>query len=513
MKTIVALYDEVRNAEKAVNALVHAGYAREDISFVAADPAGSYATELEARDVQGGTHAAEGAAAGAVTGGVIGALGGVLVSLGAFMIPGVGPIIAAGPLVAAITGAGAGALAGGLIGALIGWGIPEEHAHYYAEGLRRGGSLVAVRAPEERVEQAVDILDDHNPINIERRASYWRTEGWTDFEPEREPYTEEQRAAARERYRTYDEDEFYEHAPAFYEHYRESLSQESHAYEDYETGYRYGYTLATDPRYREYESWDELEPVARRGWSEAHTEPWEDFSQTVRHGWREVRGALDPTAYSSDSIQRTTLGDDDFEKAFDRHEDEFRRHYRTTYPASGREYAWYEQGYRLGCRLATEPEYRSYERWPELEPHAREAWHEEHEDAWDEIRDTVRHAWREVKDNATGAAGSEATIDENAPSRGATGRALEPDEDFKRFDLYFRTHYDAHFAETGQDYATYLEAYRYGYDLARDEQNRGRSWDDIAGGAQQGWNAENRGTWYEFEEAVRYGWQRTRQAL
>ena len=98
-------------------------------------------------------------------------------------IPGIGPIVAAGPLVAALTGAGIGAVAGGLIGALTDVGVPEEEAGYYAEGVRRGGTLVTINAEDSMADQAIDILEDHNAVDVEQRASAWKQSGWTGYSP------------------------------------------------------------------------------------------------------------------------------------------------------------------------------------------------------------------------------------------------------------------------------------------------------------------------------------------
>jgi hypothetical protein len=77
-------------------------------------------------------------------------------------------------------GAGAGAVAGGLVGALMELGVPEEEAHLYTEGIRRGGTLVAVRTSDDLASRAAGILDDHNPIDIDRRSAEWRGDGWTE---------------------------------------------------------------------------------------------------------------------------------------------------------------------------------------------------------------------------------------------------------------------------------------------------------------------------------------------
>src|SRR6185437_13482826 len=99
--------------------------------------------------------AASGAGTGATTGAVLGGGAGLLAGLGMLAIPGVGPVVAAGWLVATLAGAGAGAAvgaaAGGLVGSLTAAGVPEREAHVYAEGVRRGSSLVTVRAGPDSI--------------------------------------------------------------------------------------------------------------------------------------------------------------------------------------------------------------------------------------------------------------------------------------------------------------------------------------------------------------------------
>ncbi|MGE5105607.1 MAG: hypothetical protein ACM3NZ_12715 [Betaproteobacteria bacterium] len=132
-----------------------------------------------------------GAATGAVTGGVVGGAAGLAASLMGLAIPGIGPIIAAGPIVATLTGAGVGAVAGGLIGGLTDMGVSRPDAEYYAEQVRRGGALVTVRADDARAERAADIMRAHGAIDIERRAEQWRAHGWTGFNEGAPPYTRE----------------------------------------------------------------------------------------------------------------------------------------------------------------------------------------------------------------------------------------------------------------------------------------------------------------------------------
>ena len=103
------------------------------------------------------TKAPEGASAGAITGGVIGGTLGLLAGIGTLAIPGLGPFIAAGPIIAALGGTAAGAAAGGVVGALVGLGIPEAEAKVYEERLKAGGYLVAVQVQNNEV---ADICRD-----------------------------------------------------------------------------------------------------------------------------------------------------------------------------------------------------------------------------------------------------------------------------------------------------------------------------------------------------------------
>jgi uncharacterized protein (TIGR02271 family) len=139
--TVVGLFRDVSQAERAVRDLKDAGFSDAQIGVVMQD------REQQRRVAEDtGTKAGEGATAGAVSGGVVGGALGLLAGIGALAIPGIGPIIAGGVLASTLAGAGIGAAAGGLIGALVGMGIPEEEARYYESGVRAGGILVTVEA-------------------------------------------------------------------------------------------------------------------------------------------------------------------------------------------------------------------------------------------------------------------------------------------------------------------------------------------------------------------------------
>jgi hypothetical protein len=130
-----------------VDQLKAAGFSPNDISVLFPDKTGTRDFAHEQH-----TKAPEGATAGAATGGVLGGALGWLVGIGALAIPGLGPFIAAGPIMAALSGAAAGAALGGLTGALIGMGIPEYEAKRYEGKIQEGNILISVHT-EDRTER------------------------------------------------------------------------------------------------------------------------------------------------------------------------------------------------------------------------------------------------------------------------------------------------------------------------------------------------------------------------
>jgi uncharacterized membrane protein len=194
-KTVIGLFDSAREAEHVVQALTDYGFGNNEISVVANDARGEYGRAREVSRESGSDKSdqvAESAGAGAVGGTVIGGALGLLVGAGLLTVPGVGPVLAAGPIAAALgstaLGAGIGAAAGGLVGSLVGLGVPEDEADYYAEGVRRGGTLVSVSADGRRADEAYRIMQSHGAVDIKERGSTWRDEGWTRFDPTAEPY-------------------------------------------------------------------------------------------------------------------------------------------------------------------------------------------------------------------------------------------------------------------------------------------------------------------------------------
>jgi hypothetical protein len=154
-KSIIGIVDTQEKAELIVNDLQRAGFALPDLSVLYPSPAGSQDFAFKH-----GTKAPEGATAGVSAGGAIGGTLGLLAGLGAIAIPGLGPFIAAGPLLGALSGAAAGAAVGGVTGALVGMGIPEIEAKRYEHTVTQGNILVAVHVnSQEAAREATAVLE------------------------------------------------------------------------------------------------------------------------------------------------------------------------------------------------------------------------------------------------------------------------------------------------------------------------------------------------------------------
>jgi hypothetical protein len=139
------------------------------------------------RDHDGVDDRAEGAGKGAGIGAGVGGAAGLLAGLGLLAIPGLGPVVAAGWLAATAVGAAAGAATGGIVGALTGAGVSKEDAPLYAEGVRRGGTLVSARVPDADRDRLDSVLNQ-SAVSLKDRSAAWRKSGWQTFDPASKPY-------------------------------------------------------------------------------------------------------------------------------------------------------------------------------------------------------------------------------------------------------------------------------------------------------------------------------------
>jgi hypothetical protein len=169
------MYDNYADAVAVVHELEAADLKpSREISLVANENAHGRGTTAETTQTATRSGTGTGAGVGATVGGVVG----ILTGLGLMAIPGVGPLVAAGWLATTLAGAGAGAVAGGLVGALTDAGVHRDEAQVYEEGVRRGSTLVSVRADEADVPRVEAILDRRPTTDWRARRDEYTASGW-----------------------------------------------------------------------------------------------------------------------------------------------------------------------------------------------------------------------------------------------------------------------------------------------------------------------------------------------
>jgi hypothetical protein len=205
-QVITRLFDTFADAEHAVIELERVGISHNDISIVSRESDKTHAgvKVREPRDHTAGEAGARDAGLGAATGGALGAAGGALAGIGLLAIPGLGPVVAAGWLASAAVGALVGGAvvgaAGGLVGALTHAGVSQEEADVYAEGVRRGGALISAKVEDTKLAAAEAALSGVPYVDIATRGESYRQSGWSGFNPEAAPFTDDEIATERRRY-------------------------------------------------------------------------------------------------------------------------------------------------------------------------------------------------------------------------------------------------------------------------------------------------------------------------
>jgi hypothetical protein len=205
--TISRLYNSYPDAQVAISKLEAAGVKHGDISVLASNADNWYKDDGKAkpstfpdRDLDRKDDRAEAAGAGAGIGAAAGGAVGVLAGLGLLAIPGVGPIVAAGWLAATLAGAAAGGATGGIVGALTQSGVGKDEAEIYAEGLRRGGTVVSAKVADADASRLQAVMDSSG-VSVADRGVAYRKAGWTTFDPAGSPYSADQVQKERSLYR------------------------------------------------------------------------------------------------------------------------------------------------------------------------------------------------------------------------------------------------------------------------------------------------------------------------
>ncbi|MBP2650276.1 MAG: hypothetical protein H6Q74_1101 [Firmicutes bacterium] len=154
VKNVIGVFESSDIAEEAVNQLRGQGFSTEEINIISKKKDGANESDGEYNDD---------ITDGALTGGTIGGIGGLILGAGALTIPGVGPIVAAGPIAAALSGAAAGGVTGGLID----WGIPAEVSQRYEKSVAEGGTVAVIRTSTKNVNKAAQILRQNGAKDVE----------------------------------------------------------------------------------------------------------------------------------------------------------------------------------------------------------------------------------------------------------------------------------------------------------------------------------------------------------
>ncbi len=424
-KTVIALYDDFETGSRAVEALVDAGFERKDISIVANDVDEKYSKEVKHLNDKGDVTAVQGAGFGAVVGGLVG--------LGVALIPGIGPVLAAGPLAAAVmagVGAVTGAATGGIVAGLVDFGVPEDEAEAYAESIRRGGALVSINLDqEEHVERAESILNRFNPVNVHERGDIYRKEGWTGYDVNAQPYVAQQPTTRSSTASA---------APASTTTVKAGEQKKLDVVEEQvqvgkrevEGGTVRVHTRVTEKPVTEQVSLREehvtvdRHPVDRPASAtdlntfqegtievtEKHEEAvvsktarvveevlvgkeaqnrTETVNETVRRKDVVVEGAAGTNTGSRTSNSTNATGYNEWEP-------DFRTHYNNNYASAGNTWDTYSPAYQFGYNLANDQRYTDWG-WDRLESDAKYRWEQSNPSTWEKFKGAIRDACEDVR--------------------------------------------------------------------------------------------------------------------
>jgi uncharacterized protein (TIGR02271 family) len=406
---LVAVYSDQASAESAVQDLVSAGVNRDNISVLSNDTEGRYKSYFDDNgnlvdhdDVSAG----EGAGFGAVIG--------TLAGLGLALIPGVGPILAAGPAAVALTagvGAAAGAATGGITAGLVDFGVSNEDAQTYQEVLRRGGSLVIVEGASAANNSAYDILNRYNPVDIEERGQAYRTEGWQGYNASAENYTTDQINQHRDQVRTLSGGE-----QAKVDVVEEELKVGKREVDAGGVRIRKFVTerpITETVTLRQENINVDRHPVDRPATDADFTDDVIEVTArseeaVVSKEARVIEEVLVSKDVSQreetiqDSVRRTDVeieqGIDSMTTGqtevipYETYETDFRTDYDTNFVNSGYSYEQISPAYRYGYSLGTSPRY-SGSTWEQVEADARIDWEARNPNTWDRVSSAIRRAW------------------------------------------------------------------------------------------------------------------------
>jgi uncharacterized protein (TIGR02271 family) len=302
-----------------------------------------------------------------------------------------------------------------LISLLTRSGVPQNEADSYAEGVRRGGTLILVKSSDEQSDRGLEIMNRVHSVDIDTRMSQWRQEGWNRFDPEAEPYAATEVSRERERYgrRMADEGET---IPVVEEELTVGKREVERGHVRVHT-YIEEVPVEEEVRLRQESVTVERHPVDRPATEadlETFAEETMEFTETAEEPVvsRRARVVEEVTVHQDVEEHTETVGDTvrrthvDVDQegtrsatrvpGIETYEADFRQHHTLTFASSGGAYADYEPAYRYGYTLGTDERYRDRD-WSALESDAQRDWEARQAGTWDRYKDAIRYGWEKVR--------------------------------------------------------------------------------------------------------------------
>jgi uncharacterized protein (TIGR02271 family) len=390
---------------------------------------------------------------------------------------------------------------------------PNERIAWRSEGGEFNNGLISFQ-PLAAERTRVTVQLQYEPKGLMERAGdalglvSHRVEGdlerFKKFVEARDRRPGEWRATERPIEPVSKEGSFDVYEPEFRQHCTTAFAGRGYPYEHWAPAYRYGYALASDPRYAGRD-WAAIEADARRDWEQRHGETWEESKGAVRYAWERLRGQrpVEEGAVKMPVVEEelqvgtrqvprggirlhTRVTEQPVEQEVHLRDEQVHVERRPVdRPASEADLAAFKEGTAEVTETGEEPVVRKQARVvEEVVVSKEEAEHTE------KVRDTVRRTEVEAEPIGT------------EQARGGSA--------FAAYEREFRTHYSTAFASRGSPYEHWAPAYRYGYDLASDPRSHGRDWATVEPEARRQWEARHQGTWDEVKDAVRYAWDKIR---
>lgn len=358
MKTVVGLMDTYGLATDSVRDLQNNGFNRKSISLLAAS---SFAGEM--REGQGKQ-----------------APGGFALGLKRIDISGIGSVIAAGPIISLLPDSG-------IVGALEQKGVPSEHANYYAEGMRRGGTLCIIETDDDNAGRAADILSDHGAIDIEERSNQWKKTGWKIFDEKAAAYTSEQREReavlpvmeedVKIGKREVPKGRVRVHSYVIEKPVEEKVSlREEHA------------KVERRPVDRPVKAGEEAFRETTFEIEESAEEPVVSKEARVKEEVVVGKEASERKETISETARRTDVDVDQ--------EADFQSHFQSNYASLGHSYDMYGSAYRYGTSLSQDKRYLNKD-WPQIENNARIDWEKTNPGTWDRMKGAIRYGFDRMR--------------------------------------------------------------------------------------------------------------------